>query len=79
MPLPSSLDDELVALADQLALHVAAEIEVAAMGHALQLAELARRQEGEGVFDVGRAARVVAQLFLIVVAEPQPVAGQAQS
>ena len=70
--------DELVALADQLAFHVAAEIEIAAMGHALQLAKLAGRQEREGVFDVGRAARVMAQFFLVVIAEPQPVARQAK-
>ena len=58
-----AFDDQLVALADELALHVAAEVEIAAMGHAFQLAELARRQEGEGVFDVGRAAGVMAQFL----------------
>ena len=72
------LDDQLVALAHELAFHVAAQVEVAAMGDAFQLAELARRQEREGVFDVGRAARVVAQLLLVVLAQPQPLAGQAQ-
>ena len=45
---------------------------------AFQLAELAGRQEREGVFDVGRAAGVVAQLVLVVLAQPQPLAGQAQ-
>ena len=68
------LDDQLVALPNQLAFHVAAEIEVAAMRHALQFAKLARRQERKGVFDVGRAAGIMAQFFLGVVAQPQPVA-----
>ena len=57
---------------------MAAEIEIAAMGHAFQLAELARREEREGVFDVGRADRVVAQFVGRMVAEPQAVAGQAE-
>ena len=35
-------------------------------------------EEREGVFDVGRAARVVAQLVLVVLAQLQPFAGQAQ-
>ena len=68
----------VIALPHQLAFHVAAEVEIAAMGDALQLAELARRQERKGVFDVGRAARIVAQLVLVVIAQPQPLAGQAQ-
>ena len=57
---------------------MAAEIEVAAMGNPFQLAKLARRQERKGVFDVGRAAGIVAQLVLVMVAQPQPVAGQAK-
>ena len=36
------------------------------------------RQERERVFDVGRAARIMAQLVLVVIAQPQPLAGQAQ-
>ncbi len=48
------------------------------MGHAFQLAELARGQERKGVFDVGRAHRIVAQLVGRVLAEPQAVAGQPQ-
>ncbi len=45
---------EAVALADELAFHVAAQVEVAAMGHALQLAELPRGQERKRILDVGR-------------------------
>ena len=74
----AKLHDQPFALTDELAFHVAAEVEVAAMGDALQFAEFARRQEGEGIFDVGRAARIMAQLFLMVIAQPQPFAGQAQ-
>ena len=49
---------------DELAFHVAAQVEVAAVGDAFQLAELARRQERKRVLDVGRADGVVAQLVL---------------
>jgi len=52
----SQLDDELIALLDQLALHVRAQVEVAAVGHPLQFAELAAGQERKVVLDVGRAA-----------------------
>ena len=63
---------------DELAFHVAAQVEVAAMGDPFQFAELAGRQERERVLDVGRADRVVAQLVLLVLAKPQPLAGQAE-
>ena len=63
---------------DQLAFHVAAQVEVAAMGDAFQLAEFARRQEREGVLDVGGADRIVAQFVLVVLAQLQPFAGQAE-
>ena len=48
----------------ELAFHVAAQIEVAAMGDAFQLAIFAGRQERKRVLDVGRADRVVAELVL---------------
>ena len=74
----AGFDDQFVALPHELAFHMTAEIEIAPMGNALQLAELARRQERKRVFDIGRAARIVAQLFRVVVAQPQPLAGQSQ-
>src|SRR5271166_4569314 len=46
------------------------------MGHSFQLAELARGQEGEGIFDIGRAARIMRQLVLRMLAELQPIARQ---
>ena len=64
---------------DELAFHVAAQIEVAAMGDAFQLAELAGGEERKRVFDVGGADRVVAQLVLVVLAKPQALAGQAEA
>ena len=72
------LDHQFAALADQLAFHVAPQVEIAAMGDALQLAELALGHEREGILDIGRAARIVAQLVGVMIAQPQPVAGQAQ-
>src|SRR5215831_19000552 len=48
------------------------------MGHALELAEFARRQEGKGIFDIGGAAGIVRQLVLRMLAELQPVACQAE-
>ena len=63
------LDDQRIPFAHELAFHVAAQVEVAAMGDSFQLAELARRQERKGIFDVGGAAGVMAQLVLVVVAQ----------
>ena len=40
----------------ELPFHMAPQVEVPAMGNPFQLAELARRQEGKGIFDVGGAA-----------------------
>ena len=57
---------------------MAAQVEIAAMGHALQFAEFSWSQERESVFDVGRAAGIMAQFRLLVIPQTQPVAGQAQ-
>ena len=50
---------------------------VATVRDAFQLAELALGQERERILDVGRAGRVVAQLIGVMVAELEPIAGQA--
>ena len=63
------LDDELAILADELPLHVAAEVEITAVGDPLELAELPRREEREGVFDVGGADGIVGELVGVVLAE----------
>ena len=57
---------------------MAAEIEIAAMSDPFQFAEFAGGQEGKGVFNVGRAGRIMAQFVRIVFAQPQSLAGQAQ-
>ena len=57
---------------------MAAQVEIAAMGHSLQLAEFAGREKGKSVFDVGRAAGIVAQFRFLVIPQTQPVACQAQ-
>ena len=62
----------------QLAFHVAAKIEIAAVGNPFQLAVFPRRKERERVFDVGRADRVVAQLVLIMLTQSQPFAREPQ-
>src|SRR5581483_7445338 len=69
---------ELAVLVDELAFHVAAQIEVAAMGDTFQFAELPRRQERKGIFDVRGARGVVTQLFLVMLAQPQLLTGQAE-
>jgi hypothetical protein len=45
---------------DELAFHVAAQIEIAAMGDAFQFAEFAGRQERKRILNIGRAHGVVA-------------------
>src|SRR5438876_9749174 len=72
------LDNELAVFGDQLPFHVAAEIEIAAMGDSFQLAEFALRQERKRIFDVGGAARIVAQLVLFMLTEAQSLASQAE-
>src|ERR1043165_2312553 len=48
------------------------------MGDSLQLAILARRQERERILNIGRADRVMAQLILVMFAQPQSITRQAQ-
>ena len=50
------LDDEFVSLADQLALHVASQVEIAPVRDAFEFTELAVGEEWEGVLNVGRPA-----------------------
>src|SRR5579885_3162076 len=49
------------------------------MGNPFQFTELARRQEGESIFDVRRPAGIMAQLLRAVIAQPQPLARQTQA
>ena len=66
------LDDQLVAVADELALHVRAQIEVTPVSNALEFAVLALLAKWKRILDVGGADRVVGQLVLIVVAQDEP-------
>src|SRR6478735_6794132 len=63
---------------DKFALHVAAEVKVAAVRDAFQLTKFAGGEEWEGVFDVGGTDRVVAELILFMFPESQAFAGEAQ-
>ena len=73
-----SLDHQLVALADELALHVRAQVEVAAVRDALEFAVLALLTKREGVLDVGSAHGVVREFCLLVVAENQALLADAK-
>src|SRR5262245_41155990 len=72
------LDDELPVLGNELALHVTAQVEIAAVCDSLELAELARREERERVLDVGGTGRVVAELVLVMLAQAKHIACQAE-
>jgi len=74
----AAFDDEGVAVADELSLHVAAQIEVAAVRHALEFAEVALGEERERVLDVGGAARVVGSFGGLVLAQAESIARQAE-
>ena len=62
---------QLIAFAHQLAFHVRAQIKIAAMSDALQLAKLAFLAKRKGILHIRRAHGVVAQLVGIVVAQNQ--------
>ena len=68
-------NDQFVALADELAFHVAPEIEVAAMGNSFKFAVFAVGQERECVFHVRGADGVVREFVGIMVPQDQVVAG----
>ncbi len=57
---------------------MATQVEVAPVRDALQFAEVPLGQKWEGVLDVGRPARVMAQLVLLVFAQTEPLAGQSE-
>src|SRR5262249_48821474 len=78
LPVRPRLNDQGTLARYQFPLHVAAQVEIAAVRDTLQLAELALGKERKGVLDVARAAGVVTQLFLRMVAQPQPFAGHPQ-
>ncbi len=60
---------EGIAFFIQLALHVAAQIEVTSVSHPFQFAKIASRQEGKGIFDIGGAPRIMTQLLRRMLAQ----------
>ena len=73
-----SLDHQLVALANELALHVRAQVEVAAVRDALEFAVLALLTKRKRVLDVSCAHGVVREFCLLVVAENQSLLADAE-
>src|SRR5436190_7123936 len=69
-------DDELAVAGHELPLHVAAKVEIAAMGDSFELAELTRRQKRKRILNIRSTARIMAQLVFIVLAQPQSFARQ---
>ena len=74
----AQFNDQLAVFTGELALHVAAQVEVATMRDALELAKLAWRQKRECIFDIGCTAGVMAELVGVVITQLQPAGRKAE-